>query len=106
MYYSKIVKKKNKEKIKNKKTCLECHNKRLKYCEICKRKFIGYDDHMKLHKAKEAQELTGNLVKEVWNNIVSSSSQYCKHCNRTVDETNYYFSVKKCKDCHKECKKN
>ena len=91
--------------MKNKETCLECYNKKTKYCEICKRNFMGYDDHMKLHKAKNARELSGNLFKDIWNNIVSPSSQYCKYRNRTVDETNYYFSIKKCRDCHQEYKK-
>ena len=104
LYYCKNCKK-HKEIMKNKETCLECYNKKTKYCEICKRNFMGYDDHMKLHKAKNARELSGNLFKDIWNNIVSPSSQYCKYRNRTVDETNYYFSIKKCRDCHKEYKK-
>ena len=91
--------------MKNKETCLECYNKKMKYCEICKRYFIGYDNHMKLPKFKKAQELSRNLMKDVWNNIVSPSSQHYKYCNRTVDETNYYFSIKKCRYCLKEYKK-
>ena len=104
LYYCKNCKKR-KEIMKNKETCLECYNKKMKYCEICKRYFIGYDDHMKLHKAKKVQELTGNLINDIWNNFVSPSSQYCKYCKKYVDETNYYFSIKKCRDCHKEYKK-
>lgn len=91
--------------MENKSFCIECYKNQLKYCEICKKSFIGYENHLKLHKARNSKEQTGSLIADIINVISAPVSQDCKYCKKTVDETKYYFSIKKCKDCHKQYKK-
>ena len=83
----------------NSKFCTKCYEKN--HCDRCKKPFIKYDAHMKLHKAKE----TGNCLTDMFNVLTSSGTQECRTCEKAVEDTNYYFSIKKCKDCHKEYKK-
>lgn len=81
LYYCKGCKN-HKEVMKNKKVCFECYNNQLKYCDLCRRSYIGYENHMKLHKARNAEEQTGSLITDIANALVAPVSQYCKYCKK------------------------
>lgn len=96
--------KNEKSEMKNKKLCFDCYNSKLKHCTICNKKVIGYEDHMKLHNTTK-NPIKPNSLLVAFENLFSSNEIYCKYCDQNVSKSNYYFSIKKCKDCHKKYKK-
>jgi hypothetical protein len=88
--------------MKNKKICIECHNKKLKHCNICNKEFIGIDAHLKLHSSQNKED---SFLVSLLNAFKGKEKEYCKYCKEYIDPSKYYFSIKKCKDCHVKYKK-
>jgi hypothetical protein len=88
--------------MKNQKICLNCYNKKLKLCNVCNKSYIGIEAHNKMH---EAQKKSDGIVIKMLKAFTREGSQYCKQCKQYKDESKYYFSIKKCKDCHTKNKK-
>ena len=78
---------KEKFEFKNNKICKECFTKKLTYCKKCEKYFFDYFNHDKLHQSKSLIE-----------------KPLCKYCNNEVKAVEYYFSINKCKNCHREYK--